>query len=156
MDYFALDMIIADEKKISASFDVDIHNFGFYKSQNTSVIKAGAPVKYPVFLVKWLMKNEQCVHQDKFLQNIEDDLHADAALVSLNGSFIFSNSFLYPDREFIKRIFFDRMAAYSKMIVSSNHHEPIEELMSEEEKKYFHTCRSNYKRFAEFYRNLDE
>lgn len=151
MDYYDLFCILAEEEKLKVRFNHAVDNFGFFLSPSTSCIHAGTPVEMPFFLVSFLLKNDHCQRVDSRVLLLKDPLDAEASIVSLRDTFFFSIESQFEYSDWVIALFYERMAAHTKLIVKPDFNEEDTRLLSSEERKYIVQSRRWFKMYQDYY-----
>lgn len=123
MEFYDINLILAEETKVTVKFNQDVDFFGFYFSENFSYIPKNQAVKIPFFMVDFLLENEHCILSDDFVQeNIKNDLMAKPSLVNLNENYFNFYNFgiliskYLNTRDFIFEVFCERAADFCQAL----------------------------------------
>ncbi|TBU04316.1 hypothetical protein CWI36_0780p0010 [Hamiltosporidium magnivora] len=88
MEFYDLNLILAEETKVTVKFNHDVDFFGFYFAENLSYIPKNHSVKVPFFMVDFLLENEHCILVDDFVEeNTKNNLMAKPSLVNLSENY---------------------------------------------------------------------
>ncbi|KAM0679610.1 DNA replication protein [Glugoides intestinalis] len=151
MDYYNIDLILAQEEKIMVKLPRDVENFGFYLSPEHLTIKKDTNVELPFFLVKFLLQHEYCNITAHPVENRKNDLDANASLVNLNNEHFYGLGKFLFDQEYLSKIFLERIGAFMTFLPKEDFSQDDLTKQSYEERKLILRARKVFVEFQNFY-----
>lgn len=155
MDYYKLEKILEEEEKIKVKFPCEIENFGMFINPSLANIKKEVKVDLSLYLIKFLIQNEFCSVLENPFQKLKNDLEADSSIVDLKNKYFYGVCKNLINKKILSGIFYERVGSFIGLMLKKDFTEDDVMKMSAEEKKILMSSRQEFKRFQDFYNNLE-